>query len=84
MLVELRLEVDATSWLSVEVESNPLFSGALFGEEAEGDFSLADVVAFVLVGVVDVNLHVVGDEAGVDDHVLSLPLGVLATVLGNS
>ena len=82
--MELRLEVDATSGLSVEVKRNPFFFGTVFGEEVEGNFSLADVLAFMLVSVVDVNLHVVGDEASVDDHVLSVPLGILATRVGNS
>ena len=81
MRVELRLEVDATSGVSVEVERDPLFSGALFGEEAEGDFGLSDVVALVSVGVVDVDLHVVGDKTSVDHHVLAVPLGVFAAVL---
>ena len=83
MRVELRLEVDATSGVSVEVELNPLFSGALFSEEAEGDFSLSNVRALVSVGVVDVDLHVVGDKTSVDNHVLAVPLGVLSTVLAN-
>ena len=83
MRVELRLEVDATSGVSVEVELNPLFSGAIFGEEAEGDFGLSNVMALVSVGVVDVDLHVVGDKTSVDNHVLAVPLGVLSTVLAN-
>ena len=83
MRVELRLEVDATSGVSVEVELNPLFSGALFSEEAEGDFSLSNVMALVSVGVVDVDLHVVGDKTSVDNHVLAVPLGVLSTILAN-
>ena len=81
--MELRLEVDATSGVSVEVELNPLFSGALFSEEAEGDFSLSNMVALVSVGVVDVDLHVVGDKTGVDNHVLAVPLRVLATILAD-
>ena len=83
MRVELRLEVDATSGVSVEVELNPLFFGAMFGEEAEGDFSLSNVMALVSVGVVDVDLHVVGDKTSVDNHVLAVPLGVLSTILAN-
>ena len=81
--VELRLEVDAASGVSVEVELDPLFSGALFGEEAQGDLSLGDVGALVSVGVVDVNLNVVADETSVDSHELVVPLGVLATVFAD-
>ena len=81
--VELRLEVDATSGVSVEVELDPLFSGALLGEEAKGNFSLSDVVALVSVGVVDVNLNVMADETSVDLHELVVPLWVLATVFAD-
>ena len=83
MRVELRLEVDATSGVSVEVERDPLFFGAMFGEEIERDFGLSDVVALVSVGIVDVDLHVVGDETSVDHHVLPVPLGVFAAVLAD-
>ena len=81
MRVELRLEVDATSRVPVEVELDPLFFGTMFGEEVEGDFSFSDVVALVSVGVVDMDLHVVGDKTSVDHHVLTVPLGVFAAVL---
>ena len=83
MGVELRLEVDATSGVPVEVELDPLFSGALFGEEGEGNFGLSDVVALVDMGVEDVDLHVVPDKTGLDDHVLAVPLGVLAAVFAD-
>ena len=82
-MVELGLEVDAASGVSVVGELDPLFSGALFGEEAEGDLSLTDVVALVDVGVVDVNLNVVADETGVDLHELVVPLGILAAIVGD-
>ena len=84
MLVELRFEVDATSWLTVEVELDPLFSWALLGEDLEGNLSLGDVVALVSVGIVNMDLNIVVDETSIDNHVLSVPLGVLAAVLGNS
>ena len=83
MGVELRLEVDAASGVSVEVELDPFFSGALLGEEAQGDLSLSDVVALVSVGVVDVNLNMVADETSVDSHELIVPLRVLATVFAD-
>ena len=83
MRVELRLEVDLTSWVSDEEELDPLYFGAEFGEEVEGDFGLSDVVALVSVGVVDVDLHVVRDETSVDYHVLAVPLGVFAAVLAD-
>ena len=83
VLVELGLEVDAASGVSVVGELDPLFSGALFGEEAQGDLSLTDVVALVDVGVVDVNLNVVADETGVDLHELVVPLGILAAIVGD-
>ena len=41
------------------------------------------MVALVSVGVVDVDLHVVGDETSVDNHVLTVPLGVFAAVLAD-
>ena len=81
--MELRLEVDAASWVAIVVELNPLFSGTVLGEELEGNLSLGDVVALVGVSVVDVNLEVVMDKTSVDLHVLSVPLGVLATILAD-
>ena len=84
MLVELRFEVDATSWLTVVVELDPLFSWAMLGEELEGDLSLGDVVALVSVGIVNMDLNLVVNETSIDFHVLSVPLGVLAAVFANS
>ena len=82
--MELRLEVDATGGVSVEVELNPLFSGALLGEELKGNFSLGDVVSLVSMCVVDMDLHVVVNEASVNLHVLTVPDWVLAAVFANS
>ena len=83
MAVELGLEVDSTGGVSVVEECDELLSGAVLGEEVEGDLGLGDVVALVDVRVEDVDFHVMVNETSVDLHVLSVPLGVLATVLAN-
>ena len=82
--MELGLEVDATSGVTVEVELNPLFSGSLFGEEVEGELSFGNVDALVAtMGVEDLDVHLMGDQTSVDLHVLASPLWVLATVVGD-
>ena len=84
MLVEDGLEVDAATLVLTVVEINPGLDGAVLVEHCEGDLSLSDVDTLVsAVSVEDLDVHLVGEVGDVEDGMLVLPGGVLATVVVN-
>lgn len=84
VLVELGSEMDTASWVATVVELNPGLDGSLLVEHGEGNLSLSDVDALVsTMSVEDLNVKLVGQVGDIEDGVLVLPLGVLATVVVN-
>lgn len=84
VLVEFGAEVDFARGVTVVEDFDPGLDGSFLVEQGEGDLSLGDVDTLVAaVGVEDLDVELVGEVGDVEDGVLPVPGGVLATVLVN-
>ncbi len=84
MGVEFGSEVDFACSVAVVENLNPFLAWAALVEETEWNLSLGDVDTLVSsVGVEDLDVHLVGEQWDINDEVLTVPFGVLATIDGN-
>ncbi len=79
--VEFRFEVHLAGFMTVVENFNPFLSWAALVEECEWNLGLSDVDTLVSsVGVEDLDVQLVGESWDINDEVLSVPFGVLATI----
>ena len=83
MTVELRSEVNFSSWLTIVEYLNPVFLRTMFGEETEGNLGFSNWDITAVVCVEDLDVHLVRNSRNLEYCVLQVPLRVLTSVFLN-
>ncbi len=85
VLVEFRAEVYSAGGVAVVEDFNPCFNGSLFVEHGERNFGFSNVNTLVAtVSVEHLDVELVRKVGHVENGMLTVPGGVLATVLIDS
>ena len=82
VLVEFGAEVDSAGGVTVVEDLDPCLNWSFLVEQSEGNFGFSNVNTLVAtVSIEDLHVELVGKVGDIEDGMLTVPRGVLATVL---
>ena len=82
-VMEFRLEVDASCWVSIELYLNPLFPWTMLCKNRQWHVGLSNKWRCQWISVANSDVHLVREHICFDLHELKRPVRILASVLAN-